>query len=47
MAAVACLFVVRDYLRGEKNFWPHLGAGVAGDAAVSRALARIVSLLPD
>jgi SRSO17 transposase len=47
MAAVAYLFVVQDYLRAKKNFWPYVGAGVAGDAAIARAFARLVSLLPD
>ncbi len=47
MAAVAYLFVAMDYLRAKKNFWPHVGTGVAGDAAIDRALARLVSLLPD
>ena len=47
MAAVAYLFVVMDYLRAKKNFWPHLGAGVAGDAAIDRAFTRLLSVLPD
>ena len=47
MAAVAYLFVAMDYLRAKKNFWPHVGTGVAGDAAIDRALTRLVSLLPD
>jgi SRSO17 transposase len=47
MAAVAYLFVVMDYLRAKKNFWPHVGTGVAGDAATDRALTRLLSVLPD
>jgi SRSO17 transposase len=47
MAAVAYLFVAMDYLRAKKNFWPHVGTGVAGDAAIDRALTRLLSVLPD
>jgi SRSO17 transposase len=47
MAAVAYLFVVVDYLRAKKNFCPHVGTGVTGDAAVDRAFARLLSLLPN
>lgn len=47
MAAVAYLFVAMEHLRAKKNFWPNVGTGVAGDAAIDRALARPVSLLPN
>lgn len=47
MSALAYLFVVVDYLRGKKNFRPDVGTGVARDAAIARALARLLSLLPD
>lgn len=47
MSAVAYLFVVVDYLRAKKNFRPDVGTGVASDAAIHRAFARLVSLLPD
>jgi SRSO17 transposase len=47
MAAVAYAFVAWDYLRAKKNFWPHVGAGTASDAAIDRALTRPLSLLPD
>jgi len=45
MSAVAYLFVVRDYLRAKKNFWPHVGTGAARDETVDRAFARLLSLL--
>jgi SRSO17 transposase len=47
MSAVAYLFVVADYLRAKKNFRPDVGNGVASDAAIDRAFARLLSLLPD
>jgi SRSO17 transposase len=47
MSAIAYLFVVVDYLRAKKNFWPDVGSGVARDAAIDRAFARLLSLLPD
>jgi SRSO17 transposase len=47
MSAVAYLFVVVDYLRAKKNFRPHVGTGVAHDAAIDRAFTRLLSLLPD
>lgn len=47
MSAIAYLFVVLDYLHAKKNFWPHVGTGVASDAAIDRAFARLLSLLPD
>lgn len=47
MSTVAYLFVVLDYLRAKKNFWPHVGTGAASDAAIDRALTRLLSLLPD
>jgi SRSO17 transposase len=47
MSAVAYLFVVVDYLRTKKNFRPYVGTGVASDAAIDRALTRLLSLLPD
>jgi SRSO17 transposase len=47
MAAVAYLFVATDYLRAKKNFWPHLGTGLARDAAIDRAFTRLLSVLPD
>jgi SRSO17 transposase len=45
MSAIAYLFVVVDYLRAKKNFRPDVGTGVASDAAINRAFARLVSLL--
>jgi hypothetical protein len=36
-----------DYLRAKKNFRPDVGTGVASDAAIDRALTRLLSLLPD
>jgi SRSO17 transposase len=47
MAAVAYSFVAWDYLRAKKNFWPDVGAGAASDPAIARALARLLSVLPD
>ena len=47
MSAIAYLFVVVDYLRSKKNFRPDVGAGTASDAAIHRALTRLVSLLSD
>lgn len=47
LSAVAYLFVVVDDLRAPKNFCPHVGAGVARDAAVDRAFTRLLSLLSD
>jgi hypothetical protein len=47
MSAIAYLFVVLDYLRAKKNFWPHVGTGTARDEAVDRAFARLPSLLSD
>ena len=47
MSAIAYLFVVVDYLRAKKNFRPDVGTGVASDAAIDRALTRLLSLLPD
>jgi SRSO17 transposase len=47
MSAVAYLFVVVDYLRTKKNFRPDVGTGIAADAAINRAFARLLSLLPD
>jgi len=47
MSAIAYLFVVVDYLHAKKNFWPDVGTGVASDAAIDRALARLLSLLSD
>jgi SRSO17 transposase len=47
MSAVAYLFVVVDFLRSKKNFRPDVGTGVASDAAVAGAFARLLSLLPD
>ena len=45
MSAIAYLFVVVDYLRAKKNFWPDVGTGVASDAAIDRAFTRLLSLL--
>jgi SRSO17 transposase len=45
MSAIAYLFVVVDYLRAKKNFWPDVGTGAASDAAIDRALTRLLSLL--
>lgn len=47
MAALAYLFVVVDFLRSKKNFRPDVGTGVASDAAVAGAFARLLSLLPN
>jgi SRSO17 transposase len=47
MAAVAYLFVAMDYLRAKKNYWPYLGTGVTGDAAIDRAFTRLLSVVPD
>jgi SRSO17 transposase len=47
MSAVAYLFVVVDYLRTKKNFRPDVGTGVASDATIAGAFARLLSLLPD
>ena len=47
MSAIAYLFVVVDYLRSKKNFRPDVGTGVARDAAIHRAFARLVSMLSD
>jgi SRSO17 transposase len=47
MAAIAYLFVVVDFLRAKKNFWPDVGTGLAGDAAIAGAFARLLPLLPD
>jgi SRSO17 transposase len=47
MSAIAYLFVVADYIRSKKNFRPDVGTGVASDAAIDRAFARLVSLLSD
>jgi SRSO17 transposase len=47
MSAIAYLFVVLDYLRAKKNFWPHVGTGTARDEAVDRAFAQLLSLLSD
>ena len=46
-AAIACLFVVVDYLCAKKNFRPDVGTGIASDAAIDRALTRLLPLLPD
>ena len=45
MSAIAYLFVVVDYLHAKKNFWPDVGTGIASDAAIDRALTRLLSLL--
>ena len=45
LAAVACLFVTVIYLRAKKNFWCYVGTGVARDAAVAGAAARLLPLL--
>lgn len=47
MSAIAYLFVVVDYLRAKKNFRPDVGTGLASDAAIARALTRLLSRLPD
>jgi SRSO17 transposase len=47
LSAVAYLFVTSCRLRAKKNFWPDVGAGVARDAAIDRALTRLLSMLPD
>lgn len=45
MSAIAYLFVVVDYLHTKKNFRPDVGTGLASDAAIDRALTRLLSLL--
>ena len=45
LAAVAYLFVTVIYLRAKKNFWCYVGTGVARDAAVAGAAARLLPLL--
>ena len=45
MSAIAYLFVVVEYLRAKKNFWPDVGTGVASDAAIAGAFKRLLSLL--
>jgi SRSO17 transposase len=47
MSAIAYLFVVVDYLRTKKNFWPDVGTGIATDATIDRAFTRLLSLLSD
>jgi hypothetical protein len=47
LAAVAYIFVTLMYLRSKKNFWHYLGTGAGGDAAVARALARLLPVLPN
>jgi SRSO17 transposase len=47
LAAVAYIFVTLMYLRSKKNFWHYLGTGAGGDAAVVRALARLLPVLPN
>ncbi len=47
MAALAYLFVVVDFVRSKKNFRPDVGTGLASDAAIAGAFARLLSLLPD
>ncbi len=47
MSAIAYLFVVMDYLRAKKNFRPYVGTGIASDAAIARAFARLLSPPPD
>ena len=47
LSAVAYLFVVVEYIQAKKNFRPHVGTGLAGDAAIAGAFARLLSLLPD
>jgi SRSO17 transposase len=47
MSAIAYLFVVVDYLHAKKNFRPYVGTGFASDAAIDRALTRLLSLLSD
>lgn len=47
MSAIAYLFVVVDFLRAKKNFRPDVGTGLASDAAIAGAFARLLSVLPD
>jgi SRSO17 transposase len=47
MSAIAYLFVVVDFLRSKKNFRPDVGTGLASDAAIAGAFARLLSVLPD
>jgi SRSO17 transposase len=47
LAAVAYLFVLVNYLRAKKNFWPYVGSGLARDPAVVGAMDRVLSLLPN
>lgn len=45
LASVAYLFVTAVYLRAKKNFWCHVGTGVARDAAVARTADRLLPVL--
>lgn len=47
LAAVAYIFVTLIYLRSKKNFWCYMGTGSGSDAAVVRALDRLLPVLPN
>lgn len=47
LAAVAYLFVTIIYLQSKKNFWCYVGTGAGRDAAVARAVDRLLPLLPN
>jgi SRSO17 transposase len=46
LAAVAYIFVLLVYLESKKKFWVYVGGSAAGDAAVDRAVNRLLSVLP-
>ena len=46
LSAVAYLFVAAMLTRTKKNFWPDVGSGAGGDAAVADEVMRLLSLLP-
>jgi len=45
MSAIAYLFILTVYLRGKKNFWPHVGEEPGSDPALATALDRTLSVL--
>jgi hypothetical protein len=47
MSAIAYLFVVVDFLHAKKNFRPDVGTGLASDAAITGAFARLLSVVSD
>lgn len=46
LAAVAYIFVLLVYLESKKKFWVYVGGSAAADAAVDRAINRLLSVLP-